>query len=366
MSAADRFGRLPRTGREAAAAVPWLLGYHPASTQLGWLSASRGRITAVGVGNLERAASASWVWRFTTEMSAQPVNRIVVVGPTGSGDQLEAFATRAGAGEGPLAMCFERDGEQMREFLEGRPGPWQRTPAPPMEILTSGRPAPAASREELEARYAVIPGAEGVGGAVELRHLEKVVLDRLGPVERHRAALAGLDLLGTPRAQVTGRDIARLSYLMTDPIVREAVLADAVTDPARVEGLVEAHRRAHPIEGAALRGAAAVAVYATAPRPDVATLIAQEAPESELAARVAAIAVDRVPGVHLYNYVTAPDAHQRLRSAETQWDQTAPLSPTLEGLRERLEQMPDLPPPAPGQQPPDIGPTGPTRGPSIT
>lgn len=365
MSAADRFGRFPRTPGEAAAAVPWLLGYHPAKNQLGWISANRGRITAVGVGDLERATSAGWVWRFTSEMNAQPASRIVVVGPPDSGPMLEEFVKRAGAGEGPHVQCFERDGERMREFQDGQPGPYRSAPAPPIEILTSGRPAPAANRHELEARYAVTPGPDGVGGAVELSHLDKVVLDRLGPSERHRAALAGLDHLVAPRAQTTPRDIARLSYLMTDPIVREAVLADAVTDPSRVAALVEAHRRAHPVEGSELRGAAAVAVYATAPRPQVAALIAEQAPDSVLATRVAALAVDRVPGAHVYTFTTAPDAHQRLQSAEDQWEQTAPLPSTLQELRERLQQLPDLQPPAPGQQLPDIGPTGPDQGPTL-
>ncbi|WP_108720326.1 hypothetical protein [Miniimonas sp. S16] len=353
------FGPAPRTRGEAVATQPRILGFYPGPERCGWLATRGGRVVAVGTAMLDYVDRPAFVDRFTSELRDTDVDVLVVTGPPDTVDQLATFAEAAVAA-GTAVDLVEVHGAEHRRVRPGHdPGPWRATPPPPLHILAAGYPEPALTWTALTERYELATGPGVVEDAPRLTHTQKATLDRLTPRTRHNLALRTLDILGATRGPLDGIEVARLAYLLTDPIVRSSLAHECVQDRGRVDTMVQAHRVAHIEDGAALRSATAALVYATSPTPTLADWIAEASGNEELSEQVRQLIQHATPSTQVRAIVQDPAAMASLAAADDAW-----IGATLTPLPDRVRDLAAQLDPPRGPEPPRLPPPNP--GPTIT
>lgn len=353
-----RFGRLPDSFGQTVAAQPWLLGFYPGHDRLGWLAARDHEVVAVGAAQIERASIQAYAHLFTRELEPHEFDTLVVTGPLGTLAQQGEFASHV-ATAGQRVDLVEIHADQYRR--QGS-ADWQQTPPPPMPLLLSGRAEPALSFEDLTARYDLLPGPHAVEYAPVLSHVQKSAVDRLRPRSRFERAMNEIQTIASPGREIDPNSVARLGYLMTDPFVRGAVLHQVLADRDAIAALVSAHRVAHVDEGADLRGATAMAVYATAAVPTVADWVAVHAEDATLSQQVRKLIVGRVPSEVPRSMILGRGPMASLADQDEEWlsAQARPLPSRIADLQRRLEQLQD----PTKQDGPGLPPLGPPPSPS--
>lgn len=321
-----RLGTLPLSTGLAVAGLPRLLGFHPGPDHLGWIAAGRDRdIRAIGAVRVSHAHRAKWAHYVTHELGGsggRGFDSLLVVGPSGSREQAAAFARVIGAPERRTTIAEIDSGL----FLASGQRIWRTIPRPADGVFVGGAAERAASWEALCRQYEVTPGPAAWENAPRLDPWVAESLDLMAPKNRFATARAVIDKLASFRpglardVEAVPRKVAMLSHLLTDRRVANAILHVTVGHPDKVQGLVAAHRVAHPEAGQHLRGTAAMAVYATSPTPQLALRIAGQAPEAPLSRSVERLWQERVPGRLAHEWVTSRETIEPLLAAQRKYE----------------------------------------------